>query len=74
MTKQLLLVTSCAFLLIAATAASGQTPNAAAIYKERCASCHDAGPGGVGRAVVVLAGVLLLAYLVAVWAMTAKPS
>jgi polyvinyl alcohol dehydrogenase (cytochrome) len=45
MTKQLLLVTSCAFLLSAATAASGQTPNAAAIYKERCASCHDAGPG-----------------------------
>ena len=45
MTKLLLLVTSCAFLLIAATAASGQTPNAAAIYKERCASCHDAGPG-----------------------------
>ena len=45
MTKQLLLVTSCAFLLITATAASGQTPNAAAIYKERCASCHDPGPG-----------------------------
>ena len=45
MTKQLLLATSCAFLLIAATAASGQTPNAAAIYKERCASCHDPGPG-----------------------------
>jgi hypothetical protein len=32
------------------------------------------GPGGMGRAVVVLAGVLLLAFLVAVWAMTAKPS
>ncbi len=45
MTKQLLLATSCAFLLIAATAASGQTPNAAAIYKERCASCHEPGPG-----------------------------
>jgi hypothetical protein len=28
----------------------------------------------MGRAVVVLAGVLLLAFLVAVWAMTAKPS
>ena len=45
MTKQLLLVTACAFLLTAATAASGQTPNAAAIYKERCASCHDPGAG-----------------------------
>src|SRR5688500_17199218 len=45
MTKQLLLATSCVFLLIAATAASAQTPNAAAIYKERCASCHDPGPG-----------------------------
>jgi hypothetical protein len=32
------------------------------------------GPGGMGRAVVVLAAVLLLAFLVAVWAMTAKPS
>jgi hypothetical protein len=32
------------------------------------------GPGGMGRAVVVLAGLLLLAFLVAVWAMTAKPS
>jgi hypothetical protein len=30
-------------------------------------------PGGPGRAVVVLAGVLLLAYTVAIWAMTAKP-
>jgi hypothetical protein len=32
------------------------------------------GPGGSGRAVVVLAAVLLLASAVAVWAMTAKPS
>jgi hypothetical protein len=30
-------------------------------------------PGGLGRAVVVLSGVLLLAYTVAIWAMTAKP-
>jgi hypothetical protein len=30
-------------------------------------------PGGPGQAVVVLAGVLLLAYMVAIWAMTAKP-
>lgn len=30
-------------------------------------------PGGAGRAVVALAGVLLLAYTVAIWAMTTKP-
>jgi hypothetical protein len=30
-------------------------------------------PGGLGRAVLVLSGVLLLAYAVAIWAMTAKP-
>jgi hypothetical protein len=30
-------------------------------------------PGGPGRAVVVLAGVLLGAYVVAIWAMTTKP-
>ena len=30
-------------------------------------------PGGPGRAVVVLGGVLLLAYVVAIWAMTTKP-
>ena len=45
MTKQLLAVISCAVLLVAASAASGQTPDAAAIYKERCASCHDPGAG-----------------------------
>jgi hypothetical protein len=32
------------------------------------------GPGGMGRAVAVLAAVLIVAYGVAVWAMTAKPS
>jgi hypothetical protein len=31
------------------------------------------GPGALGRAVVVLAAVLLLAFAVAIWAMTAKP-
>jgi hypothetical protein len=31
-------------------------------------------PGGMGRAVVVLSGVLLLAYVIAIWAMTTKPS
>ena len=33
----------------------------------------DDAPGGAGRAVVVLAGVLLLAYALAIWAMTTKP-
>jgi hypothetical protein len=32
------------------------------------------GPGGLGRAVVALSAVLLVAYAVAIWAMTAKPS
>ncbi|HEX2105704.1 MAG TPA: hypothetical protein VHF51_18775 [Solirubrobacteraceae bacterium] len=33
-----------------------------------------AGPGGLGRAVVGLSAVLLVAYAVAIWAMTAKPT
>src|SRR5918993_83139 len=45
MTQQLILATSCAFLLLTASAASGQAPDAAAIYKDRCASCHDPGAG-----------------------------
>jgi hypothetical protein len=32
------------------------------------------GPGGLGRAAVVLAGVLLVAYAVTLWAMTTKPA
>lgn len=32
------------------------------------------GPAGLGRAVMVLAAVLIVAYGVALWAMTAKPS
>lgn len=32
------------------------------------------GSGGPGRAVVALAAVLLVAYVVAIWAMTAKPA
>jgi hypothetical protein len=31
------------------------------------------GPGGLGRAVVFLCGFLVLAYVVAIWAMTTKP-
>jgi hypothetical protein len=34
----------------------------------------EAGPGGLGRAAVVLCGILLVAYTVAIWAMTNKPS
>jgi hypothetical protein len=34
----------------------------------------EAGPGGLGRAVVGLSAVLLVAYAVAIWAMTAKPT
>lgn len=33
-----------------------------------------AGPGGLGRAVVVLAGLLLVAYAVTIWAMATKPT
>jgi hypothetical protein len=32
------------------------------------------GPGGPGRATLVLAGVLLVAYAVTLWAMTTKPA
>jgi hypothetical protein len=32
------------------------------------------GPGGLGRATVVVAGVLLVAYAVTLWAMAAKPA
>lgn len=42
MAKLLLLAIPCVLLPIAASA---QPRDAAAIYKERCASCHDAGPG-----------------------------
>jgi hypothetical protein len=45
----------------------------AAIVAWRAARRGPAGPGGLGRAVVVLSMVMLLAYAVAIWAMTAKP-
>jgi hypothetical protein len=45
----------------------------AAIVAWRAARRGPAGPGGLGRAVVVLSVVMLLAYGVAIWAMTAKP-
>jgi polyvinyl alcohol dehydrogenase (cytochrome) len=45
MTQLILRATSCCAWLLVAAAAWAQTPNAAAIYKDRCASCHDPGPG-----------------------------
>jgi hypothetical protein len=46
----------------------------ATVVAWRAAKRGDAGPGGLGRAVVVLCAVLLVAYLVAIWAMTTKPA
>jgi hypothetical protein len=45
----------------------------AAVLAWRATRRGDDAPGGPGRAVLVLSGVLLLAYVVAIWAMTAKP-
>jgi hypothetical protein len=45
----------------------------AAVVAWRAAKRGADGPGGLGRAVLVLAAVLLVAYAVAIWAMTAKP-
>jgi hypothetical protein len=45
----------------------------AAVLAWRATRRGDDAPGGAGRAVVVLAGVLVLAYAVAIWAMTTKP-
>ena len=45
----------------------------AAVVAWRASRRGAAGPGGMGRAVFVLAAVLLVAYAVAIWAMTAKP-
>ncbi|HTE61480.1 MAG TPA: hypothetical protein VK631_14105 [Solirubrobacteraceae bacterium] len=45
----------------------------AAVVAWRATRRGAAGPGGMGRAVFVLAAVLIVAYAVAIWAMTAKP-
>jgi hypothetical protein len=45
----------------------------AAVLAWRATRRGAAAPGGLGRAVVVLSGVLLLAYVIAIWAMTTKP-
>ena len=46
----------------------------ATVLARRAARRGEAGPGGSARAVVVLSALLIVAYLVAIWAMTAKPS
>jgi hypothetical protein len=46
----------------------------AAVLAWRVARRGAAAPGGLGRAVLVLAAVLIVAYAVAIWAMTAKPA
>jgi hypothetical protein len=45
----------------------------AAVLAWRASRPGASGPGGLGRAVLVLAAVLILAYGVAIWAMVAKP-
>jgi hypothetical protein len=45
----------------------------AAVLAWRAARRGAAGPGGLGRGVLVLAAVLLLAYAVTIWAMASKP-
>jgi hypothetical protein len=46
----------------------------AAVLAWRAMRRGAAGPGGLGRAVVVLSALLLVACAVAIWAMTTKPS
>ena len=45
----------------------------AAVLAWRAARRGAAGPGGLGRGVLVLAVILLVAYGFAIWAMTTKP-
>ena len=45
----------------------------AAVLAWRVARRGAAAPGGLARAVLVLAAVLIVAYALAIWAMTAKP-
>jgi hypothetical protein len=45
----------------------------AAVLAWRATRRGAAGPGGMGRGVLVLAVILIVAYGVALWAMTAKP-
>jgi len=45
----------------------------ATVLAWRAARRGAAGPGGLGRGALVLAALLIVAYGVAIWAMTAKP-
>ena len=45
----------------------------AAVLAWRATRRGPAGPGGMGRGVLVLGGILIVAYGVALWAMVAKP-
>ncbi len=45
----------------------------ATVLAWRAARRATGDPGGMGRAVLGLSGLLLVAYVVAIWAMTAKP-
>ena len=46
----------------------------AAVLAWRVARRGAAGPGGLGRAVFVLAALLIVAYGIAIWAMATKPA
>lgn len=46
----------------------------AAVLAWRAARRGAAGPGGLGRGVLVLTAVLIVAYAVAIWAMVSKPA
>jgi hypothetical protein len=46
----------------------------ATVLAWRAARRGAEGPGGMGRAVVVLSALMVVAYAVAIWAMTAKPA
>lgn len=46
----------------------------ATVLAWRATKKGDAGPGGLGRAAMILTFVVLALYVVAIWAMTAKPA
>ena len=46
----------------------------ATVLAWRATKKGDAGPGGLGRAAMVLTFVVLVLYVVAIWAMTVKPT
>jgi hypothetical protein len=46
----------------------------ATVLAWRATKKGDAGPGGLGRAAMILTFVVLVLYVVAIWAMTVKPT